>query len=94
VRAEANRSGGQQRALQVARARVGGMVVERRALVVKGEERLPVLRERSPAVGDALPRLVRPDVEPQREGVLGERVARPGRAEGTATELDDRRRPP
>ena len=85
--------GREQDPVEVARMRVGHLLVERLPLAVERVERLLRPGERPRRPGDALPGGARIDVEKNRERALGEELARPFREDGAAAEGDDGRLP-
>ena len=85
-------SHGEHDPVDVAGARVGGVVVERAPLLVQRAERRLVLRERPIASADAPPRLLRVDLDQDRHGALPQRRADLVGTDGAAAQGDHGRR--
>ena len=81
---------GQYRTFEIRSRSVRCVFVQRRTLLEERVERLTVAREWPPAACDALPRLLRCDLEEQRERAPGESRSRPLGAESAASDLHDR----
>src|SRR5207245_883501 len=87
--ADANSTACEDGVVEILDPGVGNLLVQRPALLVELAEVPLVAGERTLSAG-AVPRGLHVDVDPQRDRVLPEKLARPLRLDGAAAQDDDR----